>query len=188
MSWSFSPCRYTRASQQRCYLWSNFVRANSIQDSQLGLAYQVHNSATRGCLMGPRYLELAGWLLDKPLTLAHSLNCCPLLVHLCRPTAAVTNHLQALGWADFIQDNGLELAHQAHNDATWGFHMGPCSLKLAGWLPSSFLHCPTFMKLLPLADTLEPACRGVIYKQFCVGPCTGKFHSRQFAQIGPLSA
>jgi len=39
---------------------SNFVRANSVQDSQLRLAYQVHNSTTRGCLMGPRYLELAG--------------------------------------------------------------------------------------------------------------------------------
>jgi len=96
---------------------SNFVWANSVQDSQLGLAHQVHNSATRGCLMGPHYLELAGWLPDKPLALAHSLNCCPLLVHSCRPTAAVTNHLQALGRADFIRDNGLKLAHQVHNDA-----------------------------------------------------------------------
>ena len=88
----------------------------------------------------------------------------------------VTNHPQALRQADFIWDDGLELAHQAH-DAAQGFCMGPYSLKLAGWLLSSFLRCPMLMKLLLLADTPEPTCRGVIYKQFRAGPHTGKFRS-----------
>ena len=101
------------------------TRANLVQDNWLELAYQVHNSATRGCRMGPLYLEPAGLLPDKPLALAHSLNCCPLPVHSGGPTAACNQSPAGpLGRADFIWDNGLELAHQAHNDATRGCRMG----------------------------------------------------------------
>ena len=53
---------------------------------QIGLSSTY--CTTKGCRMCPHYLELAGQLLDKPLALAHSLNCRPLLVHLGGPTAA----------------------------------------------------------------------------------------------------
>jgi len=86
--------------------------------------------------MGPHYLKPAGGLLNKPLSLAHSMNCCPLPIQSSGPPVAacnhVTSHLQTLRRANFILDNELKLAHQAHNDTIQGCRMGLHSLKSAG--------------------------------------------------------
>jgi len=72
--------------------------------------------------MGPHSLELAEWLPNNPLTLAHSVNCCPLQIQSSGPIAAYRQSPASPQAGQFYLGQWPWIGPLG---ATWGCCMGP---------------------------------------------------------------